>query len=129
MKRNMDLIRALLLKLESWPIERGDIVHIQPTDPRLPEGGHSIDEMDYHVDLLMGAGFISGPDSQPVEGIMFRRLSWQGHDFLDSVRDPKIWERTKKGVEGAGGFTVELMKELAKGFVKKQIEEYTGVKL
>jgi hypothetical protein len=54
-----------------------------------------------------------------------KRLTWEGHDFLNSIRDPKIWEKTKKGVEGAGGFTVDL----AKGFVKKQIEEHTGVKL
>jgi hypothetical protein len=58
-----------------------------------------------------------------------KRLTWEGHDFLDSIRDPKIWEKTKKGVEGAGGFTVDLLKDLAKGFMKKQIEEYTGVKL
>ena len=128
MKRDMDLIRVLLLKLENWQMERGDNVHIRPNDPRLPQG-HSVDQMDYHLDLLMEAGFISGPDGQPMDGIMFRRLSWQGHDFLDSVRDQEIWEKTKKGVEGAGGFTVDLMKELARGFVKKQIEEYTGVKL
>jgi Hypothetical protein (DUF2513) len=56
-------------------------------------------------------------------------LTWAGHDFLDSIRDPKIWEKTKKGAEAAGGFTVDLLKDLAKGLVKKQIEEYTGVKL
>jgi len=56
-------------------------------------------------------------------------LSWQGHDFLDSVRNPDVWAKTKKGAEAAGGFTADLLKDLAKGFVKKQIEEYTGVKL
>ena len=28
----------------------------------------------------------------------------------------------------AGGFTVDLLKDLAKGLIKKQIEERTGVK-
>jgi len=64
-----------------------------------------------------------------MEGVAFRRLSWHGHDFLDSVRSPEVWKKTKKGAEAAGGFTVDLLKDLAKGFVKKQIEEYTGVKL
>ena len=45
------------------------------------------------------------------------------HDFLDSVRDPETWAKTKKAAAGAGGFTVELLRDLAKGFVKKQIEE------
>jgi hypothetical protein len=25
---------------------------------------------------------------------MKRRLTWQGHDFLDSVRDPKVWAKS-----------------------------------
>jgi hypothetical protein len=45
------------------------------------------------------------------------------------VRDPKIWAKTKDGALAAGGFTVDLLKDLAKGFVKKQIEERTGVTL
>ena len=36
---------------------------------------------------------------------------------------------TKEGAEAAGGFTVDLLKDLAKGLVKKQVEEWTGVKL
>jgi hypothetical protein len=56
-------------------------------------------------------------------------LEWAGHDFLDSVRDPEIWAKTKQGAETAKGFTVDLLKDLAKGLVKKQIEDYTGVKL
>ncbi len=64
-----------------------------------------------------------------MSGIGFRCLTWEGHDFLDSVRDPKIWAKTKDGALAAGGFTVDLLKDLAKGFVKKQIEERTGVTL
>jgi hypothetical protein len=40
-----------------------------------------------------------------------------------------VWTKTKKGAVAAGGFTVDLLKDLAKGFIKKQIEERTGVKL
>ena len=52
-----------------------------------------------------------------------------GHDFLDAVRDPEIWVRTRKGAEHVKGFTLDLLKDLAKGFLKKQLEEYTGVRL
>jgi Hypothetical protein (DUF2513) len=24
-------------------------------------------------------------------------LTWQGHEFLETVRDPDVWERTKEG--------------------------------
>jgi hypothetical protein len=62
-------------------------------------------------------------------GIGFRCLTPAGHDFLDSVRNPETWAKTKKAVAGAGGFTLELLKDLAAGFIKKQIEDRTGVKL
>jgi hypothetical protein len=42
--------------------------------------------------------------------------------------DVNVQRITWKGY-GAGGFTVDLLKDLARGLVKKQIEEYTGVKL
>jgi len=61
--------------------------------------------------------------------VLFDRLSWAGHDFVDSVRSPEVWAKTKKGAEAAGGFTVDLLKDLAKGFIKKQIEDLTGVKI
>lgn len=47
----------------------------------------------------------------------------------ESHRDPDVWDRTKAGALQAGGFTVELLKDLAKGFVKKQIEDRTGISL
>jgi hypothetical protein len=128
MKRDMDLIRELLLKLEVWPMERGDVVPIIPEDKGFSSLGRSAHEIEYHLDLLLQAGFVDSP-SQSNVGIYFRGITWEGCDFLDSVRDPKIWAKTKEGALAAGGFTVDLLKDLAKGFVKKQIEDRTGVQL
>jgi hypothetical protein len=52
-----------------------------------------------------------------------------GREFIDTVRDPEIWSKTKKSIEQMKGFTIDLLKDLAKGFSKKQVEEYTGVTL
>jgi hypothetical protein len=35
----------------------------------------------------------------------------------------------RRSVAKAEGFTFEFVTDLAKGFLKKQVEEYTGVKL
>nr|WP_264159203.1 DUF2513 domain-containing protein [Burkholderia vietnamiensis] len=48
---------------------------------------------------------------------------------MDSIRSPEVWAKTKAGALAAGGFTVELLGDLAKGFIKKQIEDRTGIKL
>jgi hypothetical protein len=132
MKRDMDLIRELLLKLEALDIPPGTLTPLSPHGPALAIEGFTGDDIGHHLRMMVSGGFIETGSSRPFgpEGsLMFHAISWQGHDFLDSVRDPKIWEKTKSGAEAAGGFTVDLLKDLAKGFIRKQVEELTGVKL
>jgi hypothetical protein len=130
MKRNMDLIRELLLKLEAYSNPPGTIAIIDPYRGQFNIDGYSSDELAYHLALIREAGFIESPGSQPAGvGITFRRLSWDGHDYLDAVRDPKIWQKTKGSAEAVGSFTFDLVKDLAKGFIKTKIKEHTGVDL
>jgi Hypothetical protein (DUF2513) len=129
MKRDMDLIRELLLKLEALPMGPGGIVTIAPYDEEVAVPGYDPDQIDYHLSQICKSGFIDEGGAHPMVGIGFHCLTPTGHDFLDSVRDPEIWAKTKKGAEAAKGFTVAILKDLAKGLVKKQIEEFTGVKL
>lgn len=130
MTRNMDLIRELLLKLEALPTLPGSVYLLKPGDEETRIDGYSSEEVAHHLSLIREAGFINwNKNSVSMIGITFDRLSWAGYDFLDSIRDPEVWAKTKKGAEAAGGFTVDLLKDLAKGFIKKTIEDHTGVKL
>ncbi|CAG9245673.1 hypothetical protein WK39_19155 [Burkholderia cepacia] len=130
MKRDMDLIRELLLKLEALPMRPGDIVLLDTNDTEMQVDGYSTDQIDYHLALIREAQLIEAPGRGSMDGrITFRRLSWAGHDFLDSIRNPDVWAKTKAGALAAGGFTMELLRDLAKGFIKKQIEDRTGIKL
>nr|WP_246799190.1 DUF2513 domain-containing protein [Rhizobium leguminosarum] len=86
------------------------------------------DKWNYHLNLLQESGQVEFRKTGG-GGWLVERITWFGHDFLDSVRDPEIWDRTKAGAIKASGFTVELLKDLAKGFIRKQIEERTGISL
>jgi hypothetical protein len=129
MKRDMDIFRELLLRLESYPMEYGSVHHLTGEEPELAVAGATLDQIRFHLDLLRETGLIICPGSQPMLGITFERLSWNGFDFLDSVRSSEVWAKTKKGAEAAGGWTVDLLMDLAKGFIRKQIEDRTGIKL
>jgi hypothetical protein len=127
LKRDMDLIRQILILLEEHD---GDPWSLWDD---YEETGRESDRarFSYHVMLLFQGGYIHAVDCSTADRFEWKPvyLTWQGHDFLDSVRDPKIWEQTKNGAAAAGGFTADLLKDLAKGFIKKQVEELTGVKL
>lgn len=57
-------------------------------------------------------------------------VTWQGHDYLDAIRDDSIWKKTKKAViETGGNATLEITKALALGFLKQKIEKHTGITL
>jgi hypothetical protein len=102
MRRNIELIRKLLLRLESLPINNGEGYSLSPQDKEIAIEGYSLDET-YHLSLLREMGFADCPGSQPLMGITFLGLTWSGHDYLDAVRNPEMWRKTKEGAEAAGG--------------------------
>src|ERR1700693_989164 len=123
MKRDMDLIRELMLKLESLPMRPGGIVLIKGDAEEVQGGGYSVDQIDYHLALIREAGLIETPGNGPIGGgFPFRRLTWSGHDFLDSVRSPDVWDKTKKVASAAGGFTVDLIVLAAKSYLENQLK-------
>lgn len=130
MKRDMDLIRELLLKLEAFPLGPAAVFIIQPTSPEIAVPEYDPAMIHYNLDLLYQAGFLNNrANSRPGMGFAYTGLSWKGHEFLDSIRDPAIWRATKDGAAKAGGFSVELLGALAKGLIKTQVEKHTGVSI
>jgi hypothetical protein len=106
----------------------GSIWSFYPSEPELRISDYTEDQVANHLLLLINAGFMDG-DMGGDGHFILKGLTWLGHDFLDSVRDPVIWRKTKEGAKKAGGFSLELLIALAKGLLKKQIEEHTGIKL
>ena len=127
MRRDMDLLRLLLLKLEVLHEDAHSICYYQYEE--LMVEGFTQDQVAYHLDLATEAGLVDQGSSGAMNGFMFKRLTWEGHDFVDAVRDNDIWKKTRQGANAAGGFSVDLLKDLAKGFIKKKISEHTGVEI
>jgi len=120
MKRNMDLIRALLFQWES--------------------GGQDLTafseaEQIYHTALLIEAGYLIGEiipgdteDGSGVVGNCVSRLSWAGHDFIDSARSQSVWEKVKAALSGTAGTAgIETVKMLLLKFVALKVGLDSGV--
>ena len=126
MKRDMDLVRDILFAIEA-----------SETDPRawidLKLEGRSQQEVVYHVQLLGEAGLLIAQDLQTIGASgykhMPKRLTWQGHEFLDTIRDPEVWRQTKISAQKVGGFSLDVISALAKGFIKEQVRKATGIEI
>jgi predicted nucleotide-binding protein len=112
MKRDKELIRGLLLKLESLPLPPGAMVLLNGREPELAVDGYSADQIEYHLSLLKEDGLIDSPGSGPAIGVSFRSLSPRGHDFLDNIRDPAVL-----AAAGAIAEAAEPTLDLSKVFV------------
>ncbi len=120
-KRDMDLVRELLLRLEAWQMEMGDVFVIPPDDAALAVAGHDPAEIEYHLSLLRAEGFLDCPGSQPMLGITFAGLTWKGHEFLDDIRDPGVWQKTKERTKGVASVGVGFLWEIAKAEVRAKL--------
>ncbi len=126
MKRDMDYVRELLLKIEELNLPRmSDLVatHADQDD---------VEKLAEHLKMLIDeAGLIEGISAHTLSKMNWLniRVTWKGHEYLDNIRDPEIWRKTKEGAAKVGDFSVDIIGALAKGLIKKQIEKHTGVEL
>jgi hypothetical protein len=117
MKRDMELVRALLARIEDDERLNGADAY-GANEFEMP--GHSVEEVGYHVLLLHDAGFIQGNTETP-SAPMIERLTWDGCEFLDDTRNPEVWAVVTRTAKNLGGVGIGLLWELAKAELKKKL--------
>lgn len=115
-KRNLDRIRDIIIQIVEMD---------SPYDDGLLNFGDEMQEGDaYQLYLMEGAGLIEGQACR--EGLFF--ITNAGQDFYDAVLAEGVWQKAKSAVAETGGSaTIEIIKELAIGFMKQKLEKHTGV--
>lgn len=139
LKKSDDLLRVLLLRIEEHlpkdtggPLSAKELMY--PNDETVSVISEEFLVANEHLRLLMEKGFLdaieTGVSSNPFNQIIrVWRLTWLGHEFLDSIRDPEIWSKTKEGAVASGGFSLEIIGALAKGLVKQKVQKHTGIEI
>ncbi|GAL27696.1 hypothetical protein JCM19239_3300 [Vibrio variabilis] len=120
MKRDMDLVRDILLYLEEKPSWVGTITN------QLEGRRHDL-AWHYHCMMLIDAGLVEGkviPKSTTGDSFTVRvnALSWSGHELLETIRNDTVWSKTKLRIKQTSGtMSIEMIKSVANGFVSKRI--------
>src|SRR4030042_3832657 len=103
MKRDMDLIRAILLAVEA---------DVHGFAPDIEIEGYTQEQIGYHTVLLGEAGLVKVIDTSdfrkksPEAKII--RLTLAGHEFLDSARENNIWNQAKDKINKIGGASLQI---------------------
>lgn len=122
MKRNWDTLRSILLALEN---DEGDelLSDVSETERM---------SLIYNIELLIEANLIVGSVKKLSRGkkrVTLIKLTWDGHEFLDDIRDETAWQKVKDGANEVGSFGIDTLKQLAKGYIKTQVANKTGIEI
>lgn len=129
MKLDMSFVRDLLLAVEAAP---GATINL---DQLMAANGYKEEDrekIDFHLEFLANAHLLTALHKTMVSGshIWLRlKLTWNGYEFLESVRDPEVWQRTKDGASKVGNYGLEFLVELAKAYGKHVAKEKLGIDL
>jgi hypothetical protein len=119
-QRDLDLTREILLKVEAESRLDGNHWLRYSSPEELGITGHSVEEVGYHLDLLIEEGFVKGRSGREVIPAL-NKMTWKGHELLDDIRGTSIWESAKERAKGLGGVGIAFMWELAKAEIKHRL--------
>ena len=110
MKRDVDLIRSIALRLEEQD-EPLDVDNEMATDLGL--SGYTNRQVDEHLLIMQEAGLLDGEQLKAFGGgvkWINLRLTWHGHEFLAAARDEAIWKQaTGKVSSKVGSVTLDVL--------------------
>lgn len=114
MKRDMELIRKIILEVEKFDDN--------PTDLKIEN--YNEQEIGHHVYLLKQAGLVDGIDlpitfNSTLPTAKPTNLTWDGHEFAAAIRNESIWNKAieifkTKGDNISIGVLIELISSIFK---------------
>ena len=117
MKRDMDLVRAILRRIEAQP---------PGEDLRSPKiEGYDQATVLHHLELLSDANLIEAhftrSDQRGIVAAVVERLTWQGHEFLSAASNESVWQKAKAKMKDFGGsMPLTVLQSLLIELAKKQ---------
>ena len=109
MERNLDLIREMLITVSKSrnPVDVGVFVSEKT----------SRDEVVFNLRLAREAGLIEAnvfyADNEVFDAEI-TRVTWEGFDYLETVKNDTVWKKTKaKIAQTIGSASLELVKKVA----------------
>lgn len=112
MKRDFDLLRSILFRIEEQP---ANVKITTSTFSDLCEDNFLI---SLHISLLIEQEMIIAQEIPRTRRYLpdywIIRLTSRGYDYLDSIRNDSIWERTKSKISQLGeSLPIEIVQSIA----------------
>lgn len=101
MKRDLDLVRCILISVEKADGPIGDVM--------LAKCCEDISRLVFHIELMQAHGLLTASVERDAYGdplsLEVGGLTWEGYDYLDAIRSPQVWNKAKDAISKAVGDT------------------------
>lgn len=126
MTRDLSLIRELLLLIETKP--KNNYLFTVSDIPRDTAGdyrAYTEDSVWQHLELLKEAKLIEADfrireDGQYINA-KIKGITWEGYEFLESVRETDIFNKIKAQLGKISNFTIPIVQQLGAEFIKAKL--------
>lgn len=123
MKRDLDLVRAILIAVEDHEEQRGIFLSKLESQLDWEQSG-----IVYHVEIMEEAGLLLAKINKDEAGqtvlVYVQRLTWKGHEFLDAARNQDVWEKLK---EATASKSLSLAAEVLQDLLTKYAFQKLGL--
>ncbi len=118
MRRDWNLIREILLSVEQLSTYRDTLRPQQLSE-------YDVCEVSYHIHLLIEAKLITGKCKTGLDDITCtaENLTWQGHEFLDGIRDNSHWIQVKQSLTDKSiALSFEAIKTVVSLYISQRLQ-------
>jgi hypothetical protein len=126
MKLNYDCVRSVLLTVEKSKTIDEELninpLTVETIFEQLPK--YEDNEILYTIEKLKEAGYINATiqfaAGHYIDGFI-SSITYSGHEYLDNIRDPKVWRKVKSVLAKAGATTLPLISQAAQMLIGSQL--------
>ncbi|GGJ86306.1 hypothetical protein GCM10007063_06020 [Lentibacillus kapialis] len=124
MELNHDCVRSVLIELEDKLTLNGHmhLAQLEKTDT-FNTYGHDVSV--YAILKLIEIGYLNGNHKNADNELHFlsvSSLTWQGHEFLDNIRDNIVWSKTKDASKKlSGNVSITMLSRIANSVLDKML--------
>ncbi|MEQ7309878.1 DUF2513 domain-containing protein [Lactococcus petauri] len=126
MKLNPECIRDVMLDLEENLDVRGGLMLV----PALEKGElkrikkHNFEDIIYTCKKLNEANFISFSTNicaapNPYVFSKVGTITWSGHQFLDDIRDEKVWRDVKQTASKVSSVSIPILQQISAAVIAR----------
>lgn len=122
MKLDQDLIRNLLLEMEAQ--EDDSSLNEKQLHEFSDKNGINFKQLVYTIEKLNEANYINANvnyASNEVYWVNVNSITYEGHQFLDNIRDKNIWEKTKNKLSNLASVSIPIINQVASAIIKEQL--------